>query len=289
MNEPLIEKELQATIGAMTIGGVVDYYDPITQTLYDWKTCSDAVTACQRVEMSIQTEFYRYLLEQNGYTVNSVRYRFVTKPGIRYCAKDKSIKHYQDRCLEWLQQTNKLMETTVYASDDARQHFVNQMYELYHRHENHPTMTCMRNTAACFRYGSPCEYYPVCSQWAYPDAQFNTLTQLYERPSPQRIKASDKVYYNTHYNTYTECEYKYYLRYICGFRKIDAETTSQLYTGSVFHVAISALISGGIDNAQYAVEQWQDANPALGDFNPEQDTAKALAMAQAASDKWLEV
>lgn len=286
-NEPLVEKELQATVGDMTIGGVVDYYDHNTRMLYDWKTCSDAIIACQRVEMSIQTEFYRYLLEQNGYTVDGVRYRFVTKPGIRYCAKDKTIKHYQDRCFEWLQQPNKLMETTVFPSDDARHLFLSQMRELHKRHNKSTSMVQMRNTAACFRYGAPCEYYPVCSQWLNADAQFDTLSELYERQDHESIKASDKVYYNTHYNTYTECEYKYYLRYICGFRKIDTETTSQLYTGSVFHVAISALISGGTEAAQQAVAQWQYENPALGDFNPEQDTAKALAMAQAASDKWL--
>lgn len=80
MLEAVLHVPIDGETAPVLVKGTVDYYDPTTQRLIDFKTTSREVTD-PSLEHTLQVNAYRWLLEQQGYTVKEA-YLWYARPGL---------------------------------------------------------------------------------------------------------------------------------------------------------------------------------------------------------------
>ncbi len=205
---------------------------------------------------------------------------------------------YENRCLEWLRNPEyptRIFQYPYFVTSSKLEQARWYLWESGKRLlENRNCNRWLPNEGACFAYDRECPYLSLCEAVS-EGADYNGLAEAdytaLESSHPE-LQGADDCRDVLTYSSLTDlsrCEMFYQWKHERKLRKgLDADT-EPLWVGSAIHRGLEACATGGLDAAFIAIDEWEDANPVLGeDAGKQQDTqvAKARAMVRAAVDRW---
>lgn len=95
--------------------------------------------------------------------------------------------------------------------------------------------TAFKNSAACFSYGTPCEYLPLCA-----GDDLETSDRWQKRTSKPGSPGGKNVLSDSRIKCWMQCKRKHYFRYELSIERVDRERSEALDFGSLFHKALDA-------------------------------------------------
>ena len=261
----------------------------------DWKSTDDPHKFISRRAIAFQAELYALALKYVKRTITGIRYRLITKPGIRFCNKDADLQAYEDRCVEWIEaEPDRLFDHSLPLNAGRLVQARHYLWECCQR-----ILDCRRNarwlpnSGACDAWGRQCPYLPLCEcmaanadpTWIIED-QFevaeNTHSELGGYTNKRCVVTQSSL------GCLCLCELRYYWRYERGLRK-PRTSIDAAWLGSAMHVGLEHFVAGRLEGAYAAIDEWREHNPVLGEDvrKQDQEIAKARAMTRAAAGRWI--
>ena len=258
--------------------------------LIDWKTVADIPRFIQTSKLGFQNELYALAI---GESIDRVSYRLITRPTIKLCGKDKTPQDYEERCVEWLTQPNKMEEHELFLNPAKFEQARAWLWQCSKRIlESRNKLRWLPNNMACYTWTRECEYMPLCMAIANGGDPETIIEAAYQ--SREAVHAELNKDANKDVLTYSSCsclclcEQKYHWRFERLVEPVVEDDSEAREVGSVSHVALDAFTNGGIEAAREAVDSWVLHHPAIGQEATKQDqrVAQALAIARAAFIRW---
>lgn len=274
--------------------GRVDMVD--SGTVVDWKTTSDSAADIQKLTTGFQAECYFLALRYAGVMVDSIEYRFIQKPSIKYCKKDNGDPHaYQLRCEEWLRTTPGALRPHVVFVNPARLEAARRWLWAASKR----LLSCRAdgswacNHHACKSWSRNCEYAQLCAARANGSDVDWLIENRYEKAEPRYTDKQGRtpITFSTA-GMLGLCEMRYYWRHERHIKPKREDTGDALYIGSASHAGLESLFKdeGTVELAHKAIDTWEDAQPSLlgedATHRQDQNAAQAKAMCTVAGEKW---
>lgn len=285
-------------------------------TLIDWKSAGDPQRFIRTQVIGFQPYLYALAAEHAGFTIDTIAYRIVTTPSIRFCSKDRDHekKHspalYEERCIEWLQHDGKLVDYPLILNPKRMDMARAYLWECGKRIlDNRRYERWLPNTNACYAWERCCQYAPLCEALAEGSGVHFLMDQDFEVAQVHQELGGgnrDELTYSST-SLLTLCEQKYFWRIEQGLVK-KSDYAEPLWLGGAMHCGLEAYAKsttkllrqevGGfvpvpgngaaIIDASEAIAKWVAENPAIGDdaHYVDQQAAKARAMVRVAAEKW---
>jgi len=263
--------------------------------LDDWKGVADPARFIAQRGISFQAELYALALKHKGIEVREIEYRLITRPTIKLCSKDTDADAYRQRCLDWIlaDPAKMVSHTLILASGRLKQaqwYLWNCCQRL---RECRKHSRWLPNSKACYAWERECPYLSLCECVAAEGDELWVIEEGYHvLPGPHSELGDagfdDRIVTHSSLETLTLCDVRYYWRYPCKYRK-GSEQSDALRIGSAMHAGIATYAEGGEEAAIQAINEWEEANPVLGEQNGQrrdQEVARATAMVMAAAIKW---
>lgn len=119
-----------------------------------------------------------------------------------------------------------------------------------------------RNAAACFQYGTPCEYLEICSGHDREDSQnWQRSTAIHRELDT--IEGGSELITHSRLQCFLTCRRKHYYRYELGLDPAEAQQRDALFFGRLWHAALDVYW-------HFACHSETDANPNAPDTSPKQ-------------------
>jgi hypothetical protein len=294
---PVINPDTRRASRSFMFMGALDLYDESSKSIDDYKSTKDPERFIRERSINFQPELYAnaVMAPPMSLPVEQVRYKLVTTPSIKFCGKDKDASAYEDRCFDWLCQPGKVVEHSIPIIPSRLLQAQLFLWDASKRVlDNRKTGRWMANGQACYSWERACPYMKLCEACCQgADVQWlieNRFKESQKHPELDLLVPSDKdILTYSSVTMLTLCEQKYLWRYEMGLVPRNDEDVEALWLGSAVHVGLAAMSRLGPEAANDAINEWEAANPAVGDgvrYN-EQQCAKAKAMVRAASAKWM--
>jgi hypothetical protein len=277
----------------LTFMGKVDRVEG--RTVIDWKGVGDPAGFVRKKKIGFQPYLYALALKEAGIKIDEVEYRLIRRPTISLCRKDNyDADKYETRCVEeWFPaQSNGLVEFSLLLNPARMAQAKAFLWECSKRIlENRRCERWLPNENACDHWNRVCEYAPLCETVVDGGDVGWEIDQNFEgtpaHPELNGCRDDAGILTYSSITTLTLCDMMYFWKYerCVRPRRDDAEAR---WIGSAMHVGVEAYARGGYEAACVAIDEWQKANPALGDEvqKMEERVAKARAMVRAAMDRW---
>ena len=236
------------SVGSLT---VVDISDPTSSY---WR----------QLAVDSQSSHYELLLLANGKRIDDVVWDVVRKPGIRpkqiaakevarileegtYCGQEMD-SNTLERLGEDPRETQKLFAARVAqeTTENPDKYFArrsnprtndqiaeyaeelwgtgNLIREARNKNQH------FRNSGACFNYGTPCVFLPLCSGTDEPESEYWQPKQ-----KPAGHVGGKNVLSHSRIRCFQTCRRKHYYEYELGIERVDADRKEALFFGSLWH------------------------------------------------------
>lgn len=295
--------------------------------IVDWKSASDTTGFAAKKSIGYQPECYALALRRLGYEVTEYEYRVIQTPSITLCGKDYSSalediasvrgckvselpesisavvnvqarNAYEQRCYEWIQSDPTRLLSLVYPITETQlAQAESWLWSVKERIQLARKTGCyLTNENACDTWSRRCPYIDLCKTAKEGGDVYNQLHATYEMGAshrelslPPHVSEQNVITYSSA-SRFSLCEQRYYWSNVLGLQLRNEPTNETLYTGSAMHAGLEALSTEGLEAALNAIENWERANPVIGEEatqKQDQSVARARAMVRAAAEKWM--
>lgn len=285
---PIINPDTGCQSRRFSFFGVVDLVEG--SVLVDWKTVGDPDRHIAEKAIGYQLDAYALALEHHGRNVTRAEFRIVTRPSIRLKAK-QTPEEYEAECVAWLAQPGRVVADELWFNparlESARIALWNVTQNLLERRRSG---RWMKNEHACFRYGSPCEFLPLCRAQkigADPETLAGMDYEHRERGGDVVDEGERTSLSYSAISALSLCEMLYFWRYEQQLKRTSQESGEALVVGKLFHLGAEAWSRDGLDAGLAAItEEAERASMGMESRTVEQTAARCRAMLRISSEYW---
>lgn len=206
---------------------------------------------------------------------------------------------YEQRCVEWIDCPDYKMRISPFPYFTNSSKLLQAKWYLWESSkrllENRRCNRWLPSVGSCFAYERECPYAELCEalqngadyEWAINE-HYTVQASSHPELEGADDDSKDVLTYSS-LDDQRRCELLYYWKHERRLRKGTGDDTEPLWVGSAMHAGLKAYATGGPKAAFQAIDDWDEANPVLGeDAARRQDTqvAKARGMVRAAVARW---
>jgi hypothetical protein len=246
----------------------------------EYKTVGNIEKWMTENEMSLQREVYAYGLRDLGYEVTEFEYCVVERPSIKMCKKDASPRDFENRCVEWLDDSHfkrVISPVSLHKIKTAAEFLWSRAERIT---QNRESGTWLTDTSHCCKYRDhACEFLPLCrAAMAGQSVSDVAQAQYTNRKRSEEFDTQGKT--GLSYSsavTLSKCELMYFFRYEARLKRTEEEYNEPATIGTLSHKGLELYATKGLSDALVEMGSY------TGNQRHDQDLAKARAIVRVAS------